>query len=74
MNSELGRIWKDAVTAWFDILHRHFLGRTEENYNDTFNRLVTLQDEFDTVTFRIQRLVPGVDRCLRCVHEVHKEG
>ena len=56
VSSELGRIWKDAVVAWFDILHRHLLGCTEENYNDTFIRLVTLQDEFDTVTFRIQKI------------------
>ena len=45
VSSELGRIWKDAVVAWFDILHRHLLGHTEENYDDTFIRLVTLQDE-----------------------------
>jgi len=52
VSSELGRIWKDAVLAWFDI-YRHLLGRTKENYDDTFIRLATLQDEFDTMTFRI---------------------
>jgi len=55
-NSELGMVWKDAAVAWFDILHRHLFGRPEENYDDTFIRHVILQDEFDTMSFRIQKI------------------
>jgi len=72
VSSELGRIWTDAIVAWFDILQRHLFGRPEENYDDTFIRLVTLQDEFDTMTFRIQKISASCRNaacgvCMKCI-------
>jgi hypothetical protein len=32
MNGELKNIWKESVAAYFEILSRYLLGRTEENY------------------------------------------
>jgi hypothetical protein len=32
MNSELERIWKDTVMAYFNILSWHLSGRAEENH------------------------------------------
>lgn len=59
VSSELGSIWKDAVVAWFD---------------DIFIRLATLQDEFDTMNFRIQKISAScwIAACGVCMKYIKK--
>jgi len=34
MNSKLGKIQKQVITAYFKVLSRHVLGRTETNHEN----------------------------------------
>jgi hypothetical protein len=33
VDHELGRMWVEAVAAYFKVINKHFPGRTEENHD-----------------------------------------
>jgi hypothetical protein len=55
INYELGKMWKKAAVAQFEILSRHLSGRTKENHKKPQSGYPVSMPRFETGTSRIRR-------------------